>query len=66
MLMEELKGPSTIKGHPQSCPPIQHSLLVVGGVELALQCTIRHVFKYQKPVVLVCTVAKQLHQVKRV
>lgn len=32
MLMEELKGPSAVKGYSQSGPPIQRPVLIVGGV----------------------------------
>ena len=58
MLMEELKGFSTIKGYPQSGSPIQWPMLNVRGVEVVLECTIRHEFKNQKSMMLVSTIAK--------
>lgn len=58
MLMEKLKGPGAVKGYSQSGRPIQRPVSVVGGVEVVLQSTIRHEFKYQKPMVLVSTVAE--------
>jgi hypothetical protein len=58
MLMKEFKGPGAVKGYSQPGRPIQRPVLIVGGVEVVLQSTIRHEFKYQKPIVLVSTVAE--------
>ena len=55
--MEELKGLSTIKGYPQSGPPIQR-LMIVCRMEMALQSTMGHALKYEEPMVLVGTIAK--------
>lgn len=63
VLMEGLQGPGTIEGYPQPGPPIQW---LVSVVKVVLESAIGHELKDKEPVMLVSTIAKQPHQVRRV